>query len=80
MGRRSPRGPQPENLNMPQTFDNTNGVREMILKRKHRFGGEPDTTLFVAPGTVLEAPGTIYDYEITQDGVAPPAEPEPPAE
>lgn len=56
---------------MSRTFDNTSGAREMIIQRRHRFGGEPDTTLFVAPGTILEAPGSAYDYEITQDGTAP---------
>jgi hypothetical protein len=57
---------------MSKTFDNTDGAREMIVLRKHRFGGEPDTTLFVAPGKTLEAPGIIYDYEIVQDGAAAP--------
>jgi hypothetical protein len=56
-----------------RTFDNTDGDREMIVRRTHKYGDEPAANLFIAPGATLQASTGVYDYEITQPGVTPPA-------
>jgi hypothetical protein len=59
-----------------QIYDNTHGNVDMVVVRRHRFGGEDPQNVIIEPGKTLEVePSHVHEYELIADGLAPVAPP-----